>query len=77
MSAESIATAGQRAARAMLEEMVRQEVRRANPSRTIEGMGYLLSARMRSEFYYTPTVSEGRQLVAPEFLSGILTNRIG
>jgi len=65
----------QRAARAMLVEVIREEARRNAISSTSEMVGYFLSGLGVAETYHPPQpVVPQRRIAAPEFLSGLLAD---
>lgn len=67
--------AAQQAARAMLLEVIRQEMAQGNVSSTSEMIGYFLHGLKTAETYNAADASIiKRHIVAPEFLRGLVSD---
>ena len=65
--------AAQRAARDMLRDVIRDELKRGELSSTSEMIGYWLNGvRGRENYYAADEETVKRRIAAPEFLTGLL-----
>ncbi len=66
-------SAAQKAARGILQNVIREELVRGALSSTSEMMGYYLQGLSTAERYNTASAEPaGRRIAAPEFLTGLL-----
>ena len=64
----------QNVARTLLEDTVRDEIKRHALSSTSEMIGYVLDGMRTSESYNKAEAKVTRHIAAPEFLTGLLKN---